>query len=177
MRLPKPPGAAAGPASPHLATSPLGCGWGEAPLPCAPDDIWLLGCKQRRSRCCPAAGLGFGAWRGFIAAPAVPEREGFREMAVHPVGAVPPGRSKGKSWIQLACPTGETTAGFGQRWVDQPRPELVAMLLRELRGPRATEGGEGRGWRLVVLSCIPRPGVKSCQKSHCWLKNQAVKPQ
>ena len=39
---------------------------------------------------------------------------GFREMADHPVSAVPPGRNEGKSWIQLACPTGETTAGFGQ---------------------------------------------------------------
>lgn len=96
---------------------------------------------------------------------------GFGEMADHPVSAVPPGRNKGKSWIQLACPTGETVAGFGQRWMDEPSPELVAMLLPEPRGPRAPKGEEGRGWSMAVLSHIQRPGVASCQKSCSCLKN------
>ena len=64
---------------------------------------------------------------------------GCREGADRPVSAVPPGRNKEKSWIQLTCPHGETTAGFGQRWTDKPRPQLVAMLLWEPRGPAAPE--------------------------------------
>lgn len=135
-----------------------GCGWGEAPLLCARllalglvhGGVLLLCLKKRAHR-------------------------GFREMADHPVSTVLPARNKGKSWIQLT--TGETTVGFGQRSMDESRPELVAMLLREPRGSRAPKGGEGRRWSTAVLPCIQRPGVTCCQKSHSCLKNHTVNPQ